>query len=137
MPGNWWGARMRSMGGAFQNGLSGLNAISPVELVPGMDGRQRISEAMQTFQHMNTRLPSHESTRKATERLMRLSSPEHTDNPNPKMQWVPMMPQDREELPPTEIQMVAENKTRDWLKMQRRAGATYKASDGTEKLLIS
>jgi hypothetical protein len=133
MPGGWWGARMRSIGGAFQNGLSGLNAISPVELVPGMDGRQKISEAMQTFQHMNTRLPSHESTRKATERLMRLSSPEHTDNPNPKMQWVPMMPQDREDLPPTEIQMVAENKTSEWLKMQRRAGATYKASDGTEK----
>jgi hypothetical protein len=132
MPGGWWEARGNSIAGAFQNGLSGLNSILPFELVPGMDGRKHISEAMETFQHMNTRLPSHESTRKATDRLIRLSSPQHVD-PKPEMRWAPVMPAQREELPPTEIQMVAENKVRDWLKMQRASGGVFKALDGTEK----
>lgn len=118
MPGGWWGARGNSIAGAFQNGLTGINSMLPFELVPGMDGRKAISEAFDTFQHMDTRLPSHPDTKAAVDHLIDWTYPKSSG-------FSP--------FGSSKIQKVAERKTWEMLKMQRTAGAVFRTLDGSDK----
>ena len=131
MPGNAVTSRARALAGAFQNGLSGINAVLPFELVPGMDSERTLAKAYSTFQHLGTKMPSHPSTIRAVDRLISGSDPSPPLSA-PAMRWVPVMP-DVPQRPHEAVQLKAEQEAEIRLKQRRKNGDVFKAMDGSMK----